>query len=72
VANLRLKDFEGKQCVVKYETLKTAINVLNCKVMFVGQDSVIINIGRKEISIPKNNIHQIQCFEGGEPLILKK
>lgn len=60
----RLKDFEGKQVIMEYNSRISAINILNCKLMFVGQDSVIINIGRKELQIQKANVLKLSDLHG--------
>lgn len=58
----RLKTFEGQQVVLTYNSRIGAKNSLNAKLMFVGQDSVIINIGRKEISIPRAAVIGVRKF----------
>jgi hypothetical protein len=57
----RLKDFEGQQVV---------INNINVKIMFVGQESIIVNVGRKEFRIAKNSVNHISDNFGNKLLTL--
>jgi ribosome maturation factor RimP len=66
----RLKDFEGQQVVINYRTTAGTINNINVKIMFVGQESLIVNVGRKEFRIAKNSVNHISDNFGNKLLTL--
>ena len=66
----RLKDFEGQRIVVNYSS-RVGVNDQLCKIMFVGQESVIINLGRKELRLARERINYLADV-GGERLLTNR